>query len=176
MLSGPYGYFLTFTCYGVRLHGDRRGSVDRQHNGVGARYLQEDALRNAAEQKLMTAEASSLPPVERSVVLDEIVSSCAKQHWGLHAAHVRSTHVHVVLTTKVEPDLVLGKLKSFASRALNKRFGMQGKRWATHGSTIWLWSPRRLQRAVDYVVRGQGRPMELYVNETAWEEYMDYDG
>jgi hypothetical protein len=57
---------------------------------------------------------------------------------------------------------------------LNERFGKREKRWASHGSTIWLWDPHRLQRAVDYVVRGQGTPMALYVNEAAWEEYFEY--
>jgi hypothetical protein len=170
--SEPWGYFLTFTCYGVRLHGDARGSVDRQHNGVGSRYLEEDSIRRTAEEKLMAAEALSLGPQERETVLAEVVSSRVRQGWTLHAVHVRTTHVHIALTANVEPEIALGKLKSFASRALNERFGKIERRWARHGSTIWLWDPHRLQRAVDYVVREQGRPMELYVNEAAWEEYM----
>ncbi|MCB1020585.1 MAG: hypothetical protein H6509_06285 [Bryobacterales bacterium] len=175
MTEGPYGYFLTFTCYGTRLHGDSRGSVDRKHNLVGARYLEEDPLRSATERGLMTADVASLDEPERAIVLEEIISSCSRQNWLLHAAHVRSTHVHVVLTTATKPEVVLGKVKSFASRALNKRFGKKQRRWATHGSTVWLWDPRRLDRAVDYVVRGQGSPMQLYVNKLAWEEYMDHE-
>ena len=120
----------------------------------------------------MTAEALSLGLQERAVVLEEVISSCARQGWPLHTVHVRTTHVHVVLTAKVEPEIVLGNLKSFPSRALNERFGKVERRWARHGSTIWLWDPHRLQRAVDYVVREQGRPMDFYVNESAWEEYM----
>ena len=36
-------YFLTFTTYGTWLHGDTRGSVDREHNIVETPYLEPDA-------------------------------------------------------------------------------------------------------------------------------------
>jgi hypothetical protein len=46
----PWAYFLlTFTCYGDRLHGDKRGSVDRTHNHFGSRYLEARPLRVAYE-------------------------------------------------------------------------------------------------------------------------------
>ncbi|MEZ5366934.1 MAG: hypothetical protein R2748_32500 [Bryobacterales bacterium] len=71
------------------------------------------------------------------------------------------------------PEVTLGKLKAFASRALNDRFGRREKWWARHGSTRWLFDPRGVQEAVDYVVKGQGRKMSLYVNQRAWEEYWE---
>ena len=38
-------YFITFACYGARLHGEESGSVDRQHNLVGSRLLEPDPQR-----------------------------------------------------------------------------------------------------------------------------------
>ena len=169
----PWGYLLTWTCYGARLHGDPRGSVDREHNSYGARYVPEDHGRVDVARRMMAESPVSLGRDERRVVLDEIVESCSRQGWILHAAHVRSTHVHVVVSTSEKPEMAMGRLKAFASRSLNDRFGRRRKRWTSHGSTRWLLDPHGLQRAVDYVVRGQGETMSLYVNPQAWEEYWE---
>jgi REP element-mobilizing transposase RayT len=121
----------------------------------------------------MSEAAVTLSASDREVVLGQIGRTCEHEGWTLHAAHVRSTHVHLVVTTKGLPEEATRKLKAYASRALNERFGRKAKRWATHGSMVWLWDPHRLDRAVDYVVRGQGKPMALYVNTARWSEYME---
>ena len=38
----PLGYLVTFTCYGMRLHGSSRGSVDRLHNRPGSSFAEPD--------------------------------------------------------------------------------------------------------------------------------------
>jgi hypothetical protein len=58
--SGPYAYLITFTCYGQRLHGDERGSVDRFHNLPGRRYVPASPNRAAYEQSLMKGEPYEL--------------------------------------------------------------------------------------------------------------------
>lgn len=35
----PKAYLITFTCYGTRLHGDERGTVDDDHNIHGTPVL-----------------------------------------------------------------------------------------------------------------------------------------
>jgi hypothetical protein len=166
---------LTFSCYGARLHGDPRGTIDRHHNAVGARYVQESPERHDYERRLMKSPSASLNEAEQRLALDEIISSCSRQGWKLHVAHVRPMHVHVVLTAQATPEEALGKLKSFVSRALNDEFSKREKRWARHGSTIWLWTPKRLDDAVRYVVLGQGSPMQLCVNPVIWPEYLDLE-
>jgi REP element-mobilizing transposase RayT len=172
-VAEPWAYFLTFTCYGTRLHGNDRGSVDREHNAPRGRYIPENARRVRYEQRLMSEAAITLSADERQLVLEQVLSVCEHEGWLLHAAHVRSTHVHAVLTAKIPPQEATRKLKAYASRALNERFGRREKRWATHGSMVWLWDPHRLDSAMEYVVRGQGRPMALYVNAARWSELMD---
>jgi REP element-mobilizing transposase RayT len=169
----PYGYLLTISCYGARLHGDPRGSIDRRHNAVGTSYVEESSERCDFERRLMKEPPYLLSEPERHLVLEEAISSCTRQGWGLHAAHVRSKHIHIVLTANESPETVMGKLKTFLSRALNDRFGKREKRWARHGSTLWLWTAKRLDDAVRYVVLNQGSPMQLYVNPVIWPEYLD---
>ncbi|MGH9840991.1 MAG: hypothetical protein ACREEM_19730 [Blastocatellia bacterium] len=39
----PLAYLITFRCYGTWLHGDERGSVDRDHNIYRTPFLPRDA-------------------------------------------------------------------------------------------------------------------------------------
>ncbi len=35
----PLGFLITFRCYGTWLHGNQRGSVDREHNKIGTLFV-----------------------------------------------------------------------------------------------------------------------------------------
>ena len=121
----------------------------------------------------MTGEPMVLSDLERSAVLHEIQRTCAYRGWDLHAAHIRSTHWHVIVTAPLPVDKVMGELKAYASRALNGQSGYRKRRWARHASTGWLMNDVRLRRAMDYVILEQGKPMALYVNPTIWPEYLE---
>ena len=173
----PWAYFLTFACYGNRLHGHEAGSVDRHHNACGARLLEAGPLREAYERRRMVEGVATLDSPARKVVLEAIQEVCRHEGWDLYALHVRQTHVHLVLwPASKRPEYVLGKLKSYASRKLNQRFGHHSKQWARHGSTRWLWSPLEVDAAIDYVLRRQGRPMELYEKIDRWPGLRYRDG
>lgn len=75
---------------------------------------------------------------------------------------MRSDHVHVVVSADAEPSLLLQRLKTYASRALNRRFGRKRRRWTAHGSTVYLWDPRKVSEAIDYVLNQQRVPMARY--------------
>jgi REP element-mobilizing transposase RayT len=87
------------------------------------------------------------------------------REWNLLAAHVRTTHVHVVVEADVAPEKILSDLKSYASRGLNRlgKDASDRKRWARHGSTRWLWKDKDVKDAIRYVVEGQGEPMAVFV-------------
>ena len=164
----PWAYFLTFACYGSRLHGDPRGSVDDAHNTPFTRLLDASPRRVAHEKGLMRQPEVTLSAAEREIVLEAFEGVCRHELWDLHAAHVRSNHVHVVLTAAAAPERAMAKLKAYATRALNECFGPKKRRWATHRSTRWLWDVHEATMAVHYVIGAQGERMALYVSSPSW--------
>jgi REP element-mobilizing transposase RayT len=160
-------YFITFACYGARLHGDESGSVDPRHNIVGSPLLEPDSRRVMAKRRKMLQEPYLLDEVSRVGVLAAIQRHCALRGWNLLAAHVRSNHVHAVVESEMLPERIMNEFKSYASRELN-RVGGDGvgrKRWARHGSTRWLWKDEDVRKAIQYVVDEQGEVMALFVGE-----------
>jgi hypothetical protein len=79
------------------------------------------------------------------------------------AAHVRTTHVHVVIAAKERPERILHDMKAYATRALNQAGLDDGdiRRWPRHGSTRYLWQDEAVESAINYVIRRQGEPMAL---------------
>ncbi|HEX4228538.1 MAG TPA: transposase [Bryobacteraceae bacterium] len=71
---------------------------------------------------------------------------CAHRGWNLLAAHVRSNHVHAVVTADVRPERIMNEFKSYASRELNnlRSNGAHQRRWARHGSTRWVFVAEEL--------------------------------
>ena len=160
-------YFVTFACYGAHLHGAESGSVDRRHNLFGARVLEADPDRVAAERRRMTRPAYELGKDSRTVVLKTLKKVCLHRGWNLLAAHVRSNHVHVIVEAAVPPEKVMNDFKAYASRALNLLEGEEGgrRRWARHGSTRWLWKDQDVRDAIRYVVEEQGNPMAIFLGD-----------
>jgi REP element-mobilizing transposase RayT len=161
-------YLITFACYGAHLHGDEAGSVDRNHNVPGDRTLDADAERVSRERNLMDQAPYILNAPGRSAVLDSIREVCLHRQWALQAAHVRTTHVHVVVDAEEKPEKLMNAFKSYASRRWNQACtdGPDGKRWARHGSTRWLRSGEDVRAAMRYVVDGQGEAMAVFVAPT----------
>ena len=158
-------YFITFACYGARLHGDESGSVDRHHNLVGSRLLEPNAERAMAVRRKMLQDPYVLDAVARPVVLIAIQRHCAYRGWSLLAAHVRSNHVHVIVEAQTRPERIMNEFKSYASRELNQLTSERPdrRRWARHGSTRWLWKDQDVRHALQYVTDEQGEPMALFV-------------
>ena len=149
-------YLITFSCYGSRVPGDE-DTVSRKNNMVGARReLPCISLANAA-RATMSHPTEELTFEERRIVLQAMVDVCHYRVWTLMAAHVRTTHVHVVVAAETTPERIMHSLKSYSSRAL----GCRG-RWARHGSTAYLWTRDEIANAVHYVVSKQGEAMALF--------------
>ena len=167
----PLAYLITFTCYGTRLHGDGSGSVDRHHNLPGSLFLPVNPARWSVEQKQMKQEPYELDGKRRALVLEAIREVCVHKGWRLLATHIRRHHVHVVVAAQVAPEKVLNRFKSYTSRALNSAGLDEANRarWTHHGSTRYLWKPQHVRAAIEYVVRGQGRPMAVWESpEPSW--------
>ena len=163
-MDTPLAYFITFTCYGTWLHGDERGSVDDEHSAPGSPVLPPDPERRARERETL-AEAPYHPDApRRQVTLHALCEIARRKGWALHAAHVRSNHVHIVATAQGPPERVMNDFKTAASRRLNKAFPGERnrRRWTRHGSTRYLWTEGAVAEKVHYVLDGQGEPLERY--------------
>ena len=145
-------YFVTFACYGARMHGDESGSVDRHHNLVGSRRLEPDAQRLMAERREMLQDPYVLDQAGRAVVL----AACVHRGWNLLAAHVRSNHVHAIVEAETRPERIMNEFKSYASRELN-RLGRDGP--------DRKWKDEDVRQALRYVIEEQGEPMALFAVE-----------
>lgn len=160
----PLAYLITFTCYGTFLHGDLRMAVDRRTNKFGTPFLQPNLFRFRGSQRRMKYPAYRLGKKHRVVVNQSIQETCHHRSWRLRASHVRSNHVHAVISASGPPEPVRQALKSYASRDLN-RAGIEPlvqKRWTRHGSNLYLWNEESVQAAVRYVIDLQGTPMEFF--------------
>jgi REP element-mobilizing transposase RayT len=154
-------YLITFPCYGAHMHGAPEGSVNRYHNRYAEPFAQPNPGILAAELRLMDQPAYEMDEPHRRAAIQGIADRCARHDWQLIAVHVRSNHVHVVVGAEEKPEFVMTQLKSAASRRLNE-LGFDHptrKRWARHGSTRRLFDPESVERAVRYVLDGQGQPM-----------------
>lgn len=97
-------------------------------------------------------------------MLSSICEVCSFKSWDLLAAHVRSNHVHVVVSSAEKPDKLMNAFKTYASRRLNQcASDVPGcRRWTRHGSTRYLWDREHVEAALAYVIDGQGEPMAVY--------------
>ena len=92
------------------------------------------------ERAQMASAPCLLGPEERSVVLNAIQDTCAGSDYVLNAVHVRTNHVHVVVSGEDDPEGVMGRMKGRASFELNRLEGRSRKRWSRHGSTRYPWT------------------------------------
>jgi len=157
--SEPLAFLITFRSYGTWLHGEERGSIDRRnYNRYGAPSMPPNK-RLLAEETIALRHAPVVLNLEqRTVVEDAIREVCDQRKYTLHAVNARSNHVHSVVTARCKPEHVLNSFKSYATRRLRETNVLNEtiRPWARHGSTPYLWTADEVQRAIDYVINGQG--------------------
>jgi valyl-tRNA synthetase len=151
-------HFITFTTRGTRLHGDPRGSVNPDYNRFGEPWHPVNPDLVTQELKSMTGESVKLDQPRRQVVHDAVLEVCRHRGWTLHALHVRTNHLHVILDADAEPERVMNDFKSYATRRLREAglAAPDAKVWTRHGSTRRLWHDKALPAAIAYVADGQG--------------------
>jgi len=154
----PLAYFISFRSYGTWLHGDNRGSTDRFHNEYGAPFIPPNEKWKRYKQDLLKTKPLILNANQRQAVESTIRETCQIRQWALWAINVRTNHVHTVVTANRKPDLVLNAFKANATRELRARglWRYSFSPWADKGSKKKLWNERSVQRAIDYVLFGQG--------------------
>lgn len=154
----PLGYLISFRIYGTWLHGDERGSFSRKQNKYGApRIAPKPGLQNAERNQLKHPPAK-LDGRRRPVVQNAIREVCEHRGYSLLAINVRTNHVHTVVSAAVKPEPILQAFQAYATRKLRKAglLSRDVKPWSRHGSTRYLWKERHVDKAIDYVLYGQG--------------------
>jgi REP element-mobilizing transposase RayT len=154
----PVAYLITFRCYGTWLHGDERGSVDRDHNIYATPFVSRDEKREEEERLRLKQAPVELGGRRREAVNKAIREVCEHRGWLLRAINVRTNHIHVVVSARCKSTKVLNDFKAYATRGMRKAGVWESDRspWAEHGSRRNLWTPRQVDRACDYVVNHQG--------------------
>jgi REP element-mobilizing transposase RayT len=157
--SEPLAFLITFRTYGTWLHGDSRGSIDRRHYhryGTPAMPANEKVFHE--EKRALKHSPVKLNRLQRSATEVAMREVCARRGYFQHAINVRTNHVHSVVTASCKPEHVLEAFKAYATRKLRQAglIARHIKPWARHGSTVYLWSEEEVNRAVVYVIEGQG--------------------
>ncbi|MGH9621891.1 MAG: transposase [Bryobacteraceae bacterium] len=161
--TGASTFLITWVCYGTWLPG-RAGAVPRTQNAFGAPLPEADTRLEQCSRRRMPQQPYRLDAIRRQIVLRSLLDVCSCRGWTLWAVHVRTNHVHIVVTVSCKPEQAMATMKAYSSRALNQ-CGLDTPdrdRWARHGSTQYLWTADAVERAIQYVVREQGECMAVF--------------
>ncbi|MGO8691539.1 MAG: hypothetical protein ACLQLG_18100 [Thermoguttaceae bacterium] len=108
MPEQPFALFISWTCYGTWLPGDRRGHVSntlrsdagaiRKRNTPGDSFTADDDLTHQIARSLQKSSTVCLAPQQALVVAAELVAAAGKRAWRIMRAAVMWNHAHVVIT------------------------------------------------------------------------------
>jgi len=171
-MAEPVAFFITFSTYGTWLHGRAPGSVDRGHNVPRTPWLPVDTGLESARRQQMRQPEYVLDDARRQVVLRTILEVARHRQWRIWAVHVRTNHVHVVVSAAARPEKVMIDFKAWASRRLREAFNEDADRdrWTQHGSTRYLWNESAVGETSAYVLDEQGEPMARFDGRNATSE------
>ena len=106
----------------------------------------------------MTQDPVILSLEQRKAVETAIEEVCNERGYTLHAANARTNHVHSVVSAQVKPVKIINTMKAYSTRKLRreKLFEPDLGVWSRGRSRRYLWKPRFVLAAIDYVLYGQG--------------------
>ncbi len=165
-MSDPLAYFITWSTYGTWLPGDQRGWVEYRRG-----WQLPNPVRELEALAAMTEDACVLDTEQRALVESTIREHCRIRSWELHAVNCRTNHLHVVVGTNTNPNIIRVQFKAWCTRRLkeleNRRLQAPGQVdkvrsvrqnwWAERGSKRFINDERSLEAAIIYVKDGQDR-------------------
>jgi REP element-mobilizing transposase RayT len=157
----PLAYLITFRCYGSWLHGDARGSFKREYGISSTTRVSPNEALERAELKQLQHPPVTLTTDQRLVVGAAVRHVCEHRKYQLRGINVRTNHVHVVVSAFHPPERILNDFKAYSTRALREAglLSSRVKPWSRHGSTIYLWKELDVEKAMVYVLLGQGNDL-----------------
>jgi REP element-mobilizing transposase RayT len=162
----PLAYLITIRTFGTWLHGDNRHSVDRHGKNI---YGTPDISPNLKLNKTMNAQVKQpeviFDKLQREVVEIAVKELCEQRKYNLQAINVRSNHAHFVVSAQSRPERIADAFKAFATKKLREEnlISKEIKVWSRGRSRRYLWKPRHVELAIDYVLYAQGDlPFEVF--------------
>ena len=155
----PLAYLITIRTYGTWLHGDERTSVERHGKNIyGTPRIAPDSEMEKRMAENMTQKPFLMNAAQRSCVEETVVEVCEKRQYILKAVNVRTNHFHAVVSAECKPEPIIHAFKSYATRNLRKDNLIEMDRivWSRGKSRRYLWKPRHVSLAIEYVLYGQG--------------------
>jgi REP element-mobilizing transposase RayT len=75
----------------------------------------------------------------------------------LQAINVRTNHAHAVVSAQLKPERIADAFKAFATKKLREEnlVASELKIWSRGRSRRYLWKPRQVASAIDYVLYSQ---------------------
>ena len=140
-------WLLTSTTYGNWLPGDPRGFVSAVHDDHGTKAIHNQPMTDYDRDipgmhefalGQLEGPAISLNRPQAEAMFQQFHQTATHRTWELRAVGIMPKHAHLVVGVFGDPDpgKVLGDFKSYASRALNKKWGKpeSGTWWTEKGS------------------------------------------
>ncbi len=167
MLASRWPISSPFDGYGTWLHGDERGSTDRFQNQYRTPFIPRNERWHNYNQHLLKHPPVELDATRRTAVEIAIRDTCDKRSWLLRAINVRTNHAHSVVTASSKPEPILSAFKANATRQMRENgcWLYSYSPWADKGSRRYLWTTRHVERAIDYVINGQGDELPDFDND-----------
>jgi len=151
----PIAYLITFRTYGTWHHGDERLSVGRNGTNVyGSAMIQPNVPLAEMMKERQAQRTLILEQDHRIIVAEALTEVCDFRGYDIRATNVRSNHAHVVVSGAVKPEKIVNDFKVYATRRLREKgaFSSDRKVWSRGASTRYLWKPKHVLAAVDYVL------------------------
>ena len=161
MANTPLAYHITVGTYGMRLHGDPRGTVDRTNNRPGDPILGRDEDWQHEERSLLKFDPIVLAAPQRVFIEGIVPAICERGGWDYHIAAARLDHVHVELSSPNDGQIIRQLVKRWLSEELSTRWPLPSGAvwWAECGSVKWVWEQCYFQNVYDYIRRQRTSPM-----------------
>jgi REP element-mobilizing transposase RayT len=155
MPQDPLAYHITFGTYGTHLHGNPRGSVDRLHNVPGEPIIGTNAGWERMEASKLRFAPRYLNNDQRGFVEAMVPEICVRGGWDYHNAAAQPDHVHSLLSTDSDGQVVRRLLKRWLGDALSPRWPTQaGESWWSEGGSVkWVWTADYFNRVIEYIGR-----------------------
>jgi len=132
--------------------------MDLTHNVYGTPCLAPNSQRKHTATLKLNHAPVVLNVEQRQAVEKAVREVCHYREYRLMAVNARTNHVHAVVSAGCKPEPILEAFKAYATRKLRKMglISKTTKPWVRHGSTRYLWKERHVEKAIDYVLYGQG--------------------